>query len=42
MVGASLASDLSPLQYAQTLLSGELGFVMLAVGLLHYAGFVVG
>ncbi|XP_059446306.1 probable sodium/metabolite cotransporter BASS1, chloroplastic [Corylus avellana] len=42
MVGASLASDLSPLQYAQTLLSGELGVVMLAVGLLHYAGFVVG
>jgi hypothetical protein len=42
MVGAPLASDLSPLQYARTLLSGELGVVMLAVALLHYAGFVLG
>lgn len=42
MVGGSMASDLSPLQHAQTLLSGQLGVVMLSVALLHYAGFVVG
>lgn len=42
MVGASLASDLSPLQHAQALLSSEFGAVMLAVALLHYAGFFFG
>ncbi|XP_041012930.1 probable sodium/metabolite cotransporter BASS1, chloroplastic [Juglans microcarpa x Juglans regia] len=42
MVGASVASDLSPLQRALILFSGELGVVMLSVALLHYAGFLVG
>lgn len=42
MVGASVASDLSPLQRAVMLFSGELGAVMLSVALLHYAGFLVG
>lgn len=42
MVSASLTSDLSPLRHLQTILSGELGVVMLAVALLHYAGFLVG
>lgn len=42
MAGASLASDLSPLQRALMLFSGEIGTVMLSVALLHYAGFFVG
>ncbi|KAG2704456.1 hypothetical protein I3843_05G004900 [Carya illinoinensis] len=42
MVGASVASDLSPLQRALMLFSGDLGVVMFSVALLHYAGFFVG
>lgn len=42
MVSASLASDVSPLLRIQSLLSGELGLVILSVLLLHFAGFFVG
>ncbi|XP_002263202.1 probable sodium/metabolite cotransporter BASS2, chloroplastic [Vitis vinifera] len=42
MVSASLASDVSPLLCIQSLLSGELGLVILSVLLLHFAGFFVG
>ncbi|XP_010520782.1 PREDICTED: probable sodium/metabolite cotransporter BASS2, chloroplastic [Tarenaya hassleriana] len=41
-VGASLTSDLSPFLRIQSLFSGELGLVVLAVLLLHSAGFLVG
>lgn len=40
--GASLASDLPPLQRAQAILSGDLGVIALSVVLLHFAGFFVG
>ncbi|KAA8536577.1 hypothetical protein F0562_029055 [Nyssa sinensis] len=42
MVGASLSPDLSPLQFVQAILSGELGVIILSVFLLHFAGFFVG
>ncbi|CAI9759616.1 unnamed protein product [Fraxinus pennsylvanica] len=40
--GASLASDLPPLQRARAILSGDLGVIALSVVLLHFAGFFVG
>ncbi|KAH7543634.1 sodium/pyruvate cotransporter BASS2, chloroplastic [Ziziphus jujuba] len=42
MVSTSLTSDLSLMQSAQTILTGELGAVILSVLLLHFAGFFVG
>ncbi|KAJ0039225.1 hypothetical protein Pint_23238 [Pistacia integerrima] len=42
VVAASLASDLSPIYRIQSILSGELGVVMLSVVLLHFTGFFVG
>ncbi|XP_038680806.1 probable sodium/metabolite cotransporter BASS2, chloroplastic isoform X2 [Tripterygium wilfordii] len=39
---ASVASDLSPILRIQSVLSGELGAVILSVLLLHFAGFFVG
>lgn len=42
MASVSLTSDLSILQCTQTILSGELGAVILSVLLLHFAGFFVG
>ncbi|XP_031247754.1 probable sodium/metabolite cotransporter BASS2, chloroplastic [Pistacia vera] len=42
VVAASLASDLSPISSIQSILSGELGVVMLSVVLLHFTGFFVG
>ncbi|KAK1374231.1 putative sodium/metabolite cotransporter BASS2, chloroplastic [Heracleum sosnowskyi] len=42
MAGASLSSDLSPLLLSKTILSSELGVTVLAVLLLHFAGFFVG
>ncbi|KAK1566859.1 hypothetical protein Q3G72_004961 [Acer saccharum] len=41
-VGALLTSDQSPIMHIQSLLFGELGVVILAVLLLHSAGFFVG
>ncbi|PKI53055.1 hypothetical protein CRG98_026635 [Punica granatum] len=41
-VGASLASDLSPLRRITSLLYGEVGSVILSVLLLHFGGFFVG
>ncbi|XP_044488195.1 probable sodium/metabolite cotransporter BASS2, chloroplastic [Mangifera indica] len=42
VVTASLASDLSPISRIHSILSGELGIVMLSVILLHCFGFFVG
>ncbi|KAK9286761.1 hypothetical protein L1049_015165 [Liquidambar formosana] len=42
IIGASLASDLSPVLCAKAILSGELGVIILSVFLLHFAGFFVG
>lgn len=42
MVGASWASDLSPLLRVRAILSGELGIIVLSVLLLHFGGFFVG
>ncbi|KAK1374228.1 putative sodium/metabolite cotransporter BASS2, chloroplastic [Heracleum sosnowskyi] len=42
MAGASLSSDLSPLLHSKAILSSELGVTVLAVLLLHFAGFFVG
>ena len=42
MVSASLASDASPFLCIQSLLSRELGLVMLSVLLLHFVSFFVG
>ncbi|XP_031274910.1 probable sodium/metabolite cotransporter BASS2, chloroplastic [Pistacia vera] len=42
VVAASLSSDLSPIFCIHSLLSGELGVVMLSVVLLHFTGFFVG
>lgn len=38
----SLSTDVSPLLYARTFLSSEMGVVVLSVLLLHFAGFFVG
>ncbi|KAH7865535.1 hypothetical protein Vadar_007967 [Vaccinium darrowii] len=42
MLAASLSSEASPLLRAQEILSSELGVIILAVLLLHFAGFFVG
>ncbi|XWS62421.1 hypothetical protein CRYUN_Cryun06bG0009300 [Craigia yunnanensis] len=42
MVNASLASDASLIDRLQSILSGELGVVILSVLLLHFSGFFVG
>ncbi|XP_022929395.1 probable sodium/metabolite cotransporter BASS2, chloroplastic [Cucurbita moschata] len=42
MVNASLASDASPWMVIRSILSGELGTVILSVFCLHFAGFFVG
>ncbi|KAH7575886.1 hypothetical protein JRO89_XS02G0242000 [Xanthoceras sorbifolium] len=42
MVGAPLASDVSPIMRIQSFLYGDLGVVILSVLLLHFAGFFVG
>ena len=42
MALTSLATDVSPLVYARTFLSSEMGMVVLSVLLLHFAGFFVG
>ncbi|XP_022985149.1 probable sodium/metabolite cotransporter BASS2, chloroplastic [Cucurbita maxima] len=42
MVNASLASDASPWMIIRSILSGELGMVVLSVFCLHFAGFFVG
>ncbi|XP_052191650.1 probable sodium/metabolite cotransporter BASS2, chloroplastic [Diospyros lotus] len=42
MAVASIASGTSPFLIAQTILSGELGLVILSVVLLHFAGFFLG
>lgn len=42
MVLTSLSSETSPLLYARSFLSSEMGMVVLSVLLLHFAGFFVG
>ncbi|GJR33306.1 probable sodium/metabolite cotransporter BASS1, chloroplastic [Tanacetum coccineum] len=42
MALTSLPTDVSPLLYARTFLSSEMGMVVLSVLLLHFAGFFVG
>lgn len=42
MASASLSPDLSPLLQSKAIFSSELGVTVLAVLLLHFAGFFVG
>lgn len=42
MVAATLPADLSLMACAQTMLSAEVGVVILSVLLVHFAGFFVG